>query len=187
VSPFLTASITDIDCDLSSLQNSLSLYPRSHPEYIACVNRLAEARWNRYQLSDDTEDLDKSVVHCTETILLSPISRDRPHLKNIFHLFFLLAYALVERSELGHSEDVKHPIAYLRYLRGLRLDSVDLPRNFITTSLIRELSIQVELDAGDATRNIKEMVVLCRELIASNLMADLSDETFLFLNVAIDA
>jgi CHAT domain-containing protein len=185
VSPFLTGSIADIDCDITSLQNSLSLYPRSHPEYTACVNSLSEARWDRYQLSDDKEDLDKAIIHCTEAILLSPVSRDEPHFENIIQPFFHLACALVERFESEESEDVKYPIAYLRCLRGLHLDSFDLPRDLINTALIRALSIQVELDAVDATRNIKEMVVLCRELLASN--ADFSDETILLLNVAIEA
>jgi tetratricopeptide (TPR) repeat protein len=182
VSPFLTGSIAEIDCDITSLQNSLSLYPRSHPEYISCVNSLAEAQWQRYQLSDDQEDIDKTIVHCTEAILLSPVSRDEPHFENVIQPFFHLACALVERFELEESEDVKYPIAYLRFLRGLHLDSFDLPRNVITTALIRALSIQAELDAVDATRNTKEMTLLWRELLTSesDLSADFSEEISLF-------
>jgi tetratricopeptide (TPR) repeat protein len=187
VSPFLTGSISDIDCDLTSLQNSLSLYPRSHPEHIACVNHLSEARWDRYQLSDDDEDLDKAIIHYTEAILLSPVSRDEPHFENVIQPFFHLACALVEHFEFEESEDVKYPIAYLRFLRGLRLDSFDLPRDLIATALIRALSIQVELDAGDSIGHIKEMVALFRELLTSSLSSDFDDEIFLLLNIVIEA
>jgi CHAT domain-containing protein len=175
-------SIADIDCNLSSLQNSLLLYPRFHLEHISCVISLAKARWDRYQLLDEKEDLDKAIIHYTEAILLSPVSRDDPHFENVIQPFFHLACALVEHFEFEESEDVKYPIAYLRFLRGLRLDSFDLPRDVITTALIRALSIQAELDGGDATRNTKEMAALWGELLTSesNVSTDLSAEILLF-------
>jgi hypothetical protein len=185
--PFLTGSIADIDFDITLLQNSLSLYPPSHTELVDYFVSLSHLRLERYELSDDKEDLDKFIEHCTEAILLTCISCNGPHFENIVHPFFRLACALLERSKLGHFEDVKYSITYLRYLQGLHLDSFDLPRDLITAWLIRALSIQVELDAGDATRNIKEMVVLCRELLTSNLSADFPDGTFLILNLAINA
>jgi hypothetical protein len=150
-----------------------------------CIYSLAEARWARYQLSDDKEDLDQAIIHCTEAILLSPVSRDNPHFEDVIQSFFLLAIAL--RARKRHSEGLKHSIAYLRYLRGLHLVSFDLPRNLVTSALILALSTQVISDGGDATRNVKEMVVLCRELPTSNLLADFSDEIFPVLNRAIDA
>jgi chaperonin GroEL (HSP60 family) len=63
----------------------------------------------------------------------------------------------------------------------LSLDSFDVPRNDVTTSLIRALAIQVESEAGDGTRNIKEMVVLCRELLTSTLSAGFPDASFYIL------
>ncbi|KAF8268564.1 CHAT domain-containing protein [Lactarius quietus] len=170
-------SIADIDRKITTLQSSLSLYPRSHSEHINCIYNLAEARWARYQLSDEKEDLENHIVHCTEAIFLPPISRDGPHLNNVFQLFFRLANALLERSEsfqehFQEPDGVKYSIQYLRYLQGLSLDSFGISRNNLATSLIRALRIQVESGEGDGVRNIKEMVDLCRELLTSNLSGD---------------
>jgi CHAT domain-containing protein len=186
----LTGTIAEIDCNITFLQNSLSLYPRSHSEYINSVYNLAEERWARYQLSQEKPDLNESIVHCTEAIFLPPVFRDGPHLNNVFQLLFQLAYALLERyDEFEQPEGVESSIEYLRYLRGLPLDSFDhrLPRNLVTTSLIRALSIQVRLDAGDGTRNIKEIVTLCHELLASDLSADFPVRAFRSLNLAVNA
>ena len=189
VSPFLKASLADIDHVIVSLQNPLSLYPRSHwhKEHIACVHNLVDVQWDRYELSHDKKDLDKSIIHCTEAILLLPVSRDGPHLMNVFQLLFHLANSLLERcQEFTQPEDIKYAIEYLQYLRGLCVDSFNVPRIDITASLIWALATQVESDTGDGIRNIEEMLVLFHELLASNLLADFPD-AFLHLNVAINA
>jgi tetratricopeptide (TPR) repeat protein len=190
VSPFLTVSesIVDIDRNITILRNSLSLYPRSHSEYIDCVYDLAEERWARYQLSQEKQDLDKCIVHCTEAIFLPPVFQDGPDPNSVCQLFFLLVSALLARSDkFGQPEGVKYSIEYLRYLRGLPLDSFDIrvPRNLVTTSLIHALSIQVRL--GDGSRNLKEMVVLCRELLTSNISTESLEGVFKSLNWAADA
>ena len=144
-------------------------------------------RWTRYKLSQEKQDLDKCIVHCTEAIFLPPISWDGSYLNNVFQLLFHIASALLELSEEFEQPDgVKYSIEYLRYLRGLPLDPSDLHRNLVTTSLIRALAIQVSLDAGDMnmTRNIKEMVDLCRELLASNASVDFLNSAFSYLNQA---
>ena len=66
VSPFLSGSIADIDCNITFLQNSLSLYPRSHSKHIICLYNLARVRWARYQLSREKQGLDMSIAHCTQ-------------------------------------------------------------------------------------------------------------------------
>ena len=144
-------------------------------------------RWARYQLSKEKQDLDKSIVHCTEAIFLPPVSRNGPNLNNVFQLLFRLASALLELSEFEEPKGVRYSIDYLRYLRGLPLDSFDLSRNDVTTSLIKALTTQVELDAGDMPRNIKEMVVLCRELLASNISADFPRDAFMSFDQAVHA
>ena len=182
----LTGSITIIDRNITLLQNSLPLYPRSHPERIDNVYILASERWARYRLSQEKQDVDKCILHCTEAIFLPPISRDGPLLNNVFQLLFHLASALRERSEkFEEAEGVKYSIDYFRYLRGLPLDSFDLSRNDVTASLIQALATPVELAAGDMTRNIEEMVVLCRELLASNLSANFPRDAFVSFDMAI--
>jgi CHAT domain-containing protein/tetratricopeptide (TPR) repeat protein len=160
-------SIADFDCDITFLQNSLSLYPRAHSEHINCVSALAVARLMRFRLSQEKEDLDQSIVHYTTAILL-PVSRAG----DVPRLLLSLTTALRERSEkYEQPRGIEYSIKYLRYLRRFPIDSSDVPRSLVTTSLIRALGTQVEWGAGNETQNIKEMVVLGRELLTSNLSA----------------
>ncbi|KAH9179057.1 CHAT domain-containing protein [Lactarius sanguifluus] len=145
------------------------------------------ARFARYTLSQQKEDLDKSILHFTEAILLPPVSCGGNSI-NIVEPFSYLALALLRRSEeFEQPEDIKYSIEYLRYLRGLPLDSFDLSRNTITTSLIDALGIQVTSEAGDGTQNVNEMVDLCREFLGPNISADLPVAAFMTLCVAVAA
>ena len=121
-------------------------------------------------------------------IFLPPVFCDGLSLSNVFNLLFHLANALVELSEeFEQPEGIKYPIEYLRFLRGSRLDSFDVSANLITTLLVQGLGIQVVAGDGDGTRDIKEMVILCRELLTSNLSASFPDAAFRSLSVAADA
>ena len=185
VSLLLTESIADIDRDITTLQNSLSLYPRYHPEHTDSVYNLAWTRWKRYRLSKEKEDLDKCILHCTMAIFLPPISRDGIFPINVFDLLFLLAHTLLDRSEeFEQPEGIKDPIEYLRLLRGSTLDPFGVPRNLVTISLVKGLAIQVVVGDGDGTRNIREMVVLCRELLTSDFSASFPDAAFTSLSAA---
>ena len=187
--PFLTGSIADIDDHITDLVNIRSLYPRTHPEHIKCVYILANERWARYGLSGDKQDRDKYIVHTTEAILLPPVSQDE-HSHKVVRSLYSLANVLQRRFvELEQLEDIKSAIKYLRYLRGLDLDPFALPRHNITTALIQALFSQVDSEtseAGVGTRNIKEMVVLCRELLTSDLSADFPVDAFNSLSRAIE-
>ncbi|KAH9041481.1 CHAT domain-containing protein [Lactarius deliciosus] len=180
-------SIANIDHSITFLQGSLSLYPRSHPEHVIRVHILTNARFLRYSLSQQKEDLDKSILNCTEAIFLPPVSQAGFSL-NVVELLFHLAFVLLNCSERFKQPcDIKYSIEYLRYLRGLSLDSFDVPRNTVTTSLIRALAIQVRLEAGGGTRNIKEMVALCLELLTSDSSADSFVAIFSSLNDAVNS
>ncbi|KAH9047540.1 hypothetical protein EDB83DRAFT_2553683, partial [Lactarius deliciosus] len=101
-------------------------------------------RFARHQSSQRKEDLDKCIVHCTEAIFLPPVSRAGVSF-NTVQLLFLLALALLERS-----------------------DNYEQPT---TSSIPSSISFSRKLE--DGTRNIKEMVILCRELLTSNVSASL--------------
>ncbi|KAI9462884.1 CHAT domain-containing protein [Lactarius psammicola] len=179
--------ITDIDDYIAIAQNSLSLYRQSDRTPVIWVHILAMARFARYRRSQQKEDLDKCIVHYTEAIFLPPISRAGRFL-NVVQLLFRMSLALLCRSEeFKQSVDVKYSIEYLRYLRGLALESFNTPRNDVITTLIQALGVQVQLEAGDGTRNIEEMVVLCRELLTSNISTDFPDHTFKYLERAVNA
>jgi CHAT domain-containing protein/tetratricopeptide (TPR) repeat protein len=178
--------IADVDRDITLLQNSLPLCPRSHPERIKLVYKLAKRRYERHYVSQEKEDLDKYIIHLTETILLLPVSG--AGLRDIPRLLFDLTAALRERSEkYEQPEGIEYSINCLRYLRTFPIDSFDIPRSDVTTSLIRVLCTQVELGAGSETRDIKEMVALCRELLNSNLLGDFPFAAFLSLAKAVYA
>ena len=162
------------------------MYPRSHPEHIISVHTLVVGRLLRYFRSQQKEDLDISIAHCTEAIFLPPVSR-AGHNLNIVELLCLLVEALLIRSEkFEQPRDIKYAIEYLRYLRGLPLDTLGQPRR-VVISLIRALAIQVESEAGDRTPKIEEMVVLCRELLTSNISADFPIASFVSLRDAVSA
>ena len=57
---------------------------------------------------------------------------------------------------------------YLRYIRRFPLNSFDISRTAVTTALIWALWVRVRLGAGNWTHDIKEMVVLCNELLSSS-------------------
>ncbi|KAH9059785.1 CHAT domain-containing protein [Lactarius vividus] len=183
----LTDSIADTDYAISSIQDSISRFSRLHPKHITSVYGLAMTRFARYRLSQQKKDLDKSILHFTEAILLPPVSWTRPPF-NVARRLFYLAMALLSRSkDFGQTKDVKCSIEYFQCLRGLPLESFDIPRNNIVALLIQALWVQVELGTGNVTRNIGEMVALCRELLTSNISAHIPVAAFTYLNKAVDA
>ena len=122
-------------------------------------------------------------------IFLPPVSRNGPRhgllLNNVFDLLFHLARALLDRyMKFELPEGIKYSIEYARFLRGSSLDSLGISRDLVTTSLVQGLGLQIEAGDGSGTRNLKEMVVLCRELLSSDLSASFLDAAFKFLNVA---
>ncbi|KAI9438181.1 CHAT domain-containing protein [Lactarius indigo] len=158
-----TASIADIDNDITFLQNLSTLFPRSHVCHILGVNGLACARFLRYDLSGQKEDIDECIVHLTEAILLPPISVANFHV-NIVKLFFTLTLTLLNRSM-----NTNNPT----------------PWKVASRLLIQMLCLQFHLGAKDATRNMEEIVVLCHELSASDTSTTLPVETFSALFVPI--
>ena len=124
-------------------------------------------RLTRHKFSDKSEDLDKSISHSTEAILLSfgtPIDLGSCVFKSLFYLADAL---LLNSSDLKQPGDLKHAIKYLRYLEDQSLETSDLTHSDIKAFLVRALAVQVELESVDPMRNIGEMATLCRELLTS--------------------
>ncbi|KAH9000944.1 CHAT domain-containing protein [Lactarius hatsudake] len=155
-------SIADIDYKIACIRNSLLLYPRPNSLYI-----------------NSKADLDKCIV------FLPPVSWAGFSL-NVVELLFHLASALLQRAKtFEQPRDTKYSIEYLRYLRGLPLDYFGLPKNVVTTFLIQALVIESE--AYDGAQSIEEMMVLCRELLASDLSAGFPVVAFVSLVDAVNA
>lgn len=119
-------------------------------------------------LSNQMEDLDKSISHCTEAILLPPRSW-LDHGPMIFRTLFLLASVLFHRSMVSKlPENVIYAAKYLRYLRDQPHASFACRRHVVTKTLMASLALQVELKAGDVLEIIEETATLFHELLISD-------------------
>ena len=167
-----TESIREIDSFIDDSQQSLSVLPRRHPLRPACVYNLAAARLDRYEVSNQQEDLDQAILHLTESILLQPRSSQEPK-PNTVLTFFNLSIALCQRSnESKQPEDVTYAAKYLRHLRDQPQETLGFPAHHVTTLLVDALAAQVKLGAGNLMQNIEEMATLCRELFTLDMLDD---------------
>ena len=168
----LTESIQEIDSFITDSQQSLSDLPRRHPLRFTCVCNLAAARLDRYELSNHKDDLDKAILHLTESILLQPWTSPEPR-PNILVTFFNLALTLYQRSnDFKRPEDATYGAKYLRHLRDQPQETFGFPRHQVTTLLVDTLAAQVKLGAGDVMQDIVEMASLCGELFALDRLDD---------------
>jgi hypothetical protein len=119
----------------------------------------------RCELSNQREDLDKAIVHFTELILLSPLSWLQ-HGSIILASLFSLASVLFLRSDVSKQlEDAVCATKYLSHLRDQPHEIPSIPYYRVTALLVNALALQVELEAGNAMQNIREIVVLSGELL----------------------
>ncbi|KAH9057059.1 CHAT domain-containing protein [Lactarius deliciosus] len=161
-------SIHEIDSSIARVQQILAKSPRSEPLRLPFLIYLAFKRSLRYIRSNQKEDLDKSIFHLTELILLGPLAW-LEYGPCIFEVFFLLADALLKRSIVSNKpEDAIVATKYLRHLRGQPQAALSFPRIAITRLLMRVLTFQVVLDASNVEQNIEEMTVLFHELLTED-------------------
>ncbi|KAH9970655.1 CHAT domain-containing protein [Russula compacta] len=166
-------SLLRINNDISLLQNRLLTLPRPHHLRPECLLTLAKTQLARYTFSDESEDLDRSISHSNEAILL-PFDTLIEHGSHIIRALFCLANALLLRSEkLKQPGDVTHAIIYLHYLQDQSLETARFTCSHIKAFLVRALAVQVELEPVDPMRDVGEMATLCRELLASDVSESL--------------
>ncbi|KAH9052214.1 hypothetical protein EDB87DRAFT_1581906 [Lactarius vividus] len=163
-------SIREIDSSITRLQHLLATSSRSDPPRIHSIATLAFERGRRYKLSNQSEDLDKSIIHLTESILLQPSSWLKLELSPTIPVtFFALALALVRRSEASSQpEDAIYAAKYLRHLRDQPYTVPRFLRQAVAACLVDALACQVEFGANNLMQCIEEMAVLCHELLTSN-------------------
>ena len=126
------------------------------------------ALFERYRIFEDLDDLNQSILHLTEAIIL-PLPWDRGS-RNIIQIFYIITLALVVRADKSRQpEDVTRSIINLRYLRGQSLETFDIPPNRVAGLLMAALGIQVHMKLGDEWQDLGEMAVLCHELLKSDL------------------
>ena len=169
-SPFFTASIDEVDKDISKVQDMASALPQPIPyPYCRLVpSALTILRLLRYKLSNDEQDLETSILQFTHVLLL-PFHRPTGCSANPIKEFFDLTEALYHRScKLKQPGDTSCCLKYLRYLRDPSFETFGVPRNKLTTLLVLTLALQQEFKPTSARLDLEEMSVLCRELLASN-------------------
>jgi hypothetical protein len=126
------------------------------------------ARFQRYEILKDLDDLNQSNLRFTEAMFL-PLPWDRRCL-NVIQIFFAITCGFVLCANKSRQpEDVTHSIIYLRYLCGQSLEAFNVSPIRVTELLVYALRIQVEMKLGDAKKNIEEMAVLSHELLKSDM------------------
>jgi tetratricopeptide (TPR) repeat protein len=123
----------------------------------------------RNTLSPQKRDLDKSVTHLTEAVLLQfQPSRD------VVYTLFLLASALSSRFMLHYQpDDIKSSVKYFRFLRTnfhpLEAQAFDIPHGQLTSRLVRALAYSLLSGSDDVIQDMEEMVALTHELLCSDI------------------
>ncbi|KAI9441138.1 hypothetical protein BJY52DRAFT_1217028 [Lactarius psammicola] len=165
-------SIHGIDSFIARTQELLLGLPRSRPTRLIHIYNLAVVRICRYGLSNEVDDVNKAILHLTESILL-PSHSWLEHGPLVLRAFLVLALALFVRSvESKLPEDAIYAAKYLRHLRDQLHAALESLRHPVASLLVDVLGSQVELEAGNVLQNIEEMAVLCHELLTSDPSSD---------------
>ncbi|KAH9962739.1 CHAT domain-containing protein [Lactifluus volemus] len=162
--PFLSKIEEEIDTH----QIVLSSLPRFHPRRAEFLKKLAMWRFEHFKISASRGQLDQSILHWTEIILLL---RSGPTLATAPSALRILAIRLRLRwQRFNQPDDIKNCVNYHRYLRDQRLQDVYTSHDIITSDLVRALGEQVESQSrsDNIMENIKEMMILCLELLNSD-------------------
>ena len=123
----------------------------------------------RLDLLHQSEDLDLSILHLTEALLL-PSRSPGDFVLHTLDILYYLASALIKRSwESRMPDDVNSAIRYLRFLRKQTFESFATQRNGATELLCEALAIRSHLGSGNAMRDIEDMIALCDELLALDI------------------
>ncbi|KAH9033972.1 CHAT domain-containing protein [Lactarius deliciosus] len=161
-------SVHEIDSFIADCQQILATLPLSDPRRISYLLLMASRKLLRHTKSNQKEDLDKSIFHSIESILLAP------HLwleckSLIFPAVLILANALLVRSVVSNQpEDAIFATKYLRHLRDQPHATLGFPRHAVTTLLLSALAFLVKLEDSNVVQNIEEMTVLFHELLTED-------------------
>jgi CHAT domain-containing protein len=166
----LTASIFEIDKNISEFQDVLSSLPKSHPDHFGWLCILAMAQFRRHRMFHDERDLDKSILRFTQAIFhpFHTVTKDGP---NLITAFFFLTDALLRRTLMSRQPvagNIKYCIKYFYYLRDLSLEDFGVSRDEVTELLMYALSLQIRQGSADVKTSSKQMTVLCQELLTSD-------------------
>ena len=154
----------------------LSVLRRDHPLRLKYVRRLGVQLLARYMQSNQKDDLDKSILRLTESLLFSPLLWfELGQTQIIFDLLYYLALSLFRRSSVSKEpEGAIYGAKYLRHLRDSAHNPLVVQRQAVTASLVNALELQMELKASDVVQTLDEMTSLTKELLT---LVPSSDDT----------
>ena len=126
----------------------------------------------RSELSNQKDDIDKSILYLTESLLLSPLSWLACGLM-ILEALSGLAQRLYMRSGVSKKpEDAIYAANNLRHLRDPAHTPFASHRQEVTAMLVQTLALQMELKASDVIHTLEEMTALTQELLTSDPSSD---------------
>ena len=172
----MSISHQQVEKDILKYDRLLAWSPRSDPDRPSLLYRVAALRRDRFKRSHQKGDLDKSIAHLTETILIA--SQPSP---DVVHAFYALASSLISRFPLSRQpEDVRSSLQYLRFLRinFHPLEAFGIRHGEPTSGLIFGLAQNLVLGSGEMMRDMEEMVALIPEFLASDAPTHLQMWTF---------
>ena len=164
--------IHEIAAAISQTKQLLSALPRSHPLRPVCAYHLAKALGDRYRLSNQIDDLNKSILYLTDS-LLSPLNSWLAHGPMIVKVLLYLALSLLMRSNASREpEDAIYAAKYLRQLRDPARAPIAFMRQSVTALLVETLAFQMVSKDGNVIQTLEEMAVLLQELLTSDAPDD---------------
>ncbi|KAN0131150.1 CHAT domain containing protein [Lactarius tabidus] len=161
-------TLPELDGKILRYHRLLESSPRSNPNRLTLLDRLAALRSQRHVLSNQKSDFDKAITHSTEAILLQPT-------QDIVSVFFHLAVLLRSRfSVYRQPDDLKSSIKFFRFLQANfhSLDAFDIPKTSgdLPSSLFAVLALNLKLTPGDMVQDLEEMVSLLPEFITTDIL-----------------
>ncbi|KAN0141152.1 CHAT domain containing protein [Lactarius tabidus] len=159
-------SIHEIAADIAEAQQRFSALPQYHPLRPVCATLLALQLHKRYQLLYQRDDLDKSILYLTIS-LLSPsrsLLAHRPiFMISLYHLTFFLFMRSRVSTEPG---DAISAAKFLRHVRDpARSPSASMRQCLVAKLLVEALEFQLESKASDVVQTLEEIAVLTLDLL----------------------
>ena len=158
----------EIEEKILKYHRRLESSPRSHPDRLTILCRLAGVQSQRFILLKQRSDLDKAITNSTEAVLLSSAQRI------VFTLFNLAGLLLSRYASYTQPGDIKSSIKYLRFLRisFYSLEAFDIAQTNgdLPTLLFHALALNLELTPGEMVQDLEEMVSLIPKFITANTL-----------------
>jgi hypothetical protein len=166
--PSFTGPIHEIDAEILESKLILSVLSLYHPLRPLHAAFLGVLLFKRYALSNQRDDLDKSILYFAGSLLFSPpwwLSQG----PMIGTVLFRLAISLLMRSNVSKEpKDAFHAASYLHHLSNPAHAHFAFLREPVTLRLVEAFAIQMVLKTSDVVQTLEKMAVLTHELLTLN-------------------